>query len=145
MGGQAMAEQDLETGLVLRVVEALKASAQFACEFNDNADARAALVEYTDLDTLPNLIKQETASTTGSLLILLALHGKEGGGVGTELFPLMSRVIDRFNAMQVGLDAGVASLAWTPVAVMVLRAVVGLEEGEFDEFVGGAVVGGLSE
>ena len=142
--GQAMAEQDLETGLVLRVVEALKASAQFACEFNDNADARAALVEYTDLDTLPNLIKQETASTTGSLLILLALHGKDGGGVGTELFPLMSRVIDRFNAMQVGLDAGVASLAWTPVAVMVLRAVVGLEEGEFDEFVRGTV-GGLTE
>ena len=117
---------------VLALIALLRESWLFAKKFNADRDLRVSLWRMGFMKQLPNLLRQEVASASGYVNVLLKVYGDQKGGevASKQLMPTCEELLVEFTRLDT--DANSRNItAWKPVVSDIYRAYAAFPREEF--------------
>ena len=119
---------------LLRLLNALQDSYEFAKRFNADKDLRMALWKVGFMKQLPNLLKQESSSASTLVAVLVKMHEDERqthraarAAIRRRLVPLGEDILASYIPLDPDTQARNIT-AWTPVVCEILRGVCTFED-----------------
>ena len=127
---------------LLVFVNCFESSFQFAKEFNENMELRNALFKMGFMKQLPNLLKQETASVSSLIVLLIRMYNDTLNEtrssfkpeIEKKLFPLCNDILSTYNSFDPEAKKRNVS-SWRPVVVYILEGLVELGDSDLQKHI----------